>query len=136
VAFVHWGENYAGVTDAQREAARRFAEAGYDLVIGHHPHVAQEVEIVDGMPVLYSLGNLAFGTPGRFDRGEGYGLIARTAFGGDGSIDVRLTCIVTDNEQVSFQPEPCTAAEAEGLFGRLGPHLHMDGRDAVLDRSD
>jgi poly-gamma-glutamate synthesis protein (capsule biosynthesis protein) len=134
VAYVHWGENYSGVTDAQRTAARLFADAGYDLVIGHHPHVAQEVESIDGMPVLYSLGNLVFGTPGRFGSGEGFGLVATTRLN-DGPIEIRLSCIVTDNDAVGFQPEPCTASEAEGLFARLGPEVRIEGQEAIVEDS-
>ena len=134
IAFVHWGENYAGVTEEQQLAAQLLADAGYDLVIGHHPHIVQEVEILDGMPVLYSLGNLAFGTPGRFEAGaEGYGLIARTGFGPDGGMDIRLDCIVTDNEIVEFQPEPCAAAEARRLFSQLGSAVHIEGDTGVID---
>ena len=119
------GPELAGVTEDQRLAAQLLADAGYDLVIGHHPHIVQEVEILDGMPVLYSLGNLAFGTPGRFEAGaEGYGLIARTGFGPNGRMDIRLDCIVTDNEIVEFQPEPCAAAEARRLFSQLGSAVH------------
>jgi isopropylmalate/homocitrate/citramalate synthase len=33
-------------------------DAGADAVIGHHPHVPQGIEIRDGVPILYSLGNL------------------------------------------------------------------------------
>ena len=135
VAFVHWGENYSEVLDSQRLAARVFAAAGYDLVIGHHPHVPQEVAIVDGMPVLYSLGNLAFGTPGRFDAGEGYGLVATTEFRDDGEMTIRLRCIVTDNEAVGFQPEPCTMAEARGVFADLGPLITVHGDHAVVSTS-
>lgn len=134
IAFVHWGENYAGVTEDQRSAGQLLADAGYDLVIGHHPHVVQEVEILDGMPVLYSLGNLVFGTPGRFDAGaEGYGLIARTRFEADGRMDIRLDCIVTDNEIVGYQPEPCAAAEARRLFSQLGSAVHIEGDTGVVD---
>ena len=136
VAYVHWGENYSEITDGQRTAAHLFADAGYDLVIGHHPHVAQEVEIIEGMPVLYSLGNLVFGTPGRFDAGEGYGLIATTRLSGGGAIETHLSCIVTDNEAVGFQPEPCTGAEAEGLFARLGPAVRADGDRAMVVSPD
>ena len=35
-------------------------EAGADLVIGDHPHVLQGFTSVNGMPVLYSLGNFLF----------------------------------------------------------------------------
>lgn len=134
VGFVHWGENYADVTDDQRSAAQLFADAGYDLVIGHHPHIVQEVEILDGTPVLYSLGNLAFGTPGRFRAdAEGYGLIARTSFEANGRMEIRLACIVTDNEIVEFQPEPCATAEARRLFARLGSAVLIEGRTALID---
>lgn len=42
------------------EAYRRAAEAGADLVIGHHAHVPQGIQFVNGVPVCYSLGNFVF----------------------------------------------------------------------------
>jgi len=38
----------------------RIAEAGADLVIGHHAHVPQGVQFVNGVPICYSLGNFVF----------------------------------------------------------------------------
>jgi len=35
-------------------------KAGADLVLGAHSHVAGAIEDIDGVPVLYSLGNLIF----------------------------------------------------------------------------
>jgi hypothetical protein len=132
VAFVHWGENYSAVTEEQRAAARRFADTGYDLVIGHHAHVPQEVDVIGEMPVLYSLGNLVFGTPGRFEAGEGFGLIATTRLAADGGMTVELACIVTDNDAVGFQPEPCVRAEAEGVFAELGPRIQVQADRAIV----
>ena len=44
-------------------------DAGADLVVVHHPHVAHPVDgLYGGVPILLSLGNYAFGTPGRFHR--------------------------------------------------------------------
>ena len=40
---------------------RRIARAGADVVLGHHPHVPQGIEMVDGSLVAYSLGNFVFG---------------------------------------------------------------------------
>ncbi len=40
---------------------RRIARAGADVVLGHHPHVPQGMEMVDGSLVAYSLGNCVFG---------------------------------------------------------------------------
>ena len=61
VAFVHWGtENTNEQEESQRELARAYAEAGADLIIGAHPHVLQGFEYIDGVPVMYSLGNFWF----------------------------------------------------------------------------
>ncbi len=45
------------------DALQRIAEAGADLVIGHHPHVPQGVQIHNGVPICYSLGNFVFFQP-------------------------------------------------------------------------
>ncbi len=117
VAFVHWGVNYGEVTHAQRRQAKVLAEAGYDLAIGHGPHVAQHAEVVAGMPVLYSLGNFVFGTPGRFTAdAPGFGLMATTTFGPEGIEELRLHCIRTDNDEVAFQPRPCSPAKADAAL--------------------
>jgi poly-gamma-glutamate capsule biosynthesis protein CapA/YwtB (metallophosphatase superfamily) len=63
VVFVHWGDEYQKeVTDYQRGIAALLATAGADVVIGTHPHVVQETELLDRpdggkMLVYYSLGN-------------------------------------------------------------------------------
>jgi poly-gamma-glutamate synthesis protein (capsule biosynthesis protein) len=134
VAFVHWGGNYEPVTSDQRRVAEAFARAGYDLVIGAHPHLAQEVEIVRGMPVLYSLGNFAFGSPGSYSRSApGFGLVARTAFGQDGLRSVELTCIAIDNEVVNYQTRPCTTSQTQALMRRLGPAVSLKGGKGVVE---
>jgi len=61
LVYVHWGTEYIAVHDArQREAAERFVAAGADAVVGHHPHVVQDIELIAGVPVFYSLGNYIF----------------------------------------------------------------------------
>jgi poly-gamma-glutamate synthesis protein (capsule biosynthesis protein) len=62
VAFVHAGlVEYRGVPDAAVILNfRALVRAGADAVIGHHPHVPQGVEWVDGRPIVYSLGNFVF----------------------------------------------------------------------------
>jgi poly-gamma-glutamate capsule biosynthesis protein CapA/YwtB (metallophosphatase superfamily) len=134
VAYVHWGRNYRGIMPQQRALARLFADAGFDLVIGHHPHVVQPVERLGATWVLYSLGNLAFSTPGRFEEfgAPGYGLVARAYFGDAGLEAVELRCILTDNEVVRFRPRPCAAREAGSLLGELGDGIAVRGEVGVL----
>ncbi len=130
VAFVHWGANYSEVRDRQRVLAGFFAESGYDLVVGHGPHVAQPIEVVDGMPVLHSLGNFVFGTPGRFsERFPGYGLVATTVLDGRGLVELRLRCLLVDNDRVAFRPRPCPEQEAHAV---LHPRMRVVGGEDVL----
>jgi hypothetical protein len=138
VAYLHWGENYSAVTSRQRAIARLFAQAGYDLVIGHHPHVAQEFDVVDGMPVDYSLGNFTFGAPGRFSAEfPGYGLIARTTFGPQGLDAIELSCIVTDNKLIDYQPRPCDGERAHSVMQGLGGRVSVQNdSEHVVGRID
>ena len=45
------------------DALQRIANAGTDLVIGHHPHVPQGIQIHNNVPICYSLGNFVFFQP-------------------------------------------------------------------------
>jgi poly-gamma-glutamate synthesis protein (capsule biosynthesis protein) len=42
------------------DAFRRVAEAGADVVIGHHPHVPQGIAFHNNIPICHSLGNFVF----------------------------------------------------------------------------
>ncbi|MFD6553664.1 CapA family protein [Streptomyces sp. NPDC058398] len=59
ILSIHWGrEHRPNPTIPQLEFARRLArETGIDLVIGHHGHVVQPMEKVDGTWIAYGLGN-------------------------------------------------------------------------------
>ena len=58
----HWGVERAYRSNStQRAIAHYCIDQGADLVIGHHPHVVQEVETYKGKQIAYSLGNLVFG---------------------------------------------------------------------------
>ncbi len=58
---VHWGNEYEEVSnDAQRALGHALIDAGADLVVGHHPHIAQEVKRYKNGWIAYSLGNFVF----------------------------------------------------------------------------
>lgn len=60
IVYAHWGEEYVPPTETVRGVAKFFSESGADLVIGSHPHVIQEREIIGDTIVYYSLGNFIF----------------------------------------------------------------------------
>jgi len=67
IVSIHWGKEYSPApTAGQRRVAHLAIDAGADLVIGHHPHVAQPVEQYHGRPILYSLGNCVFDRSGKY----------------------------------------------------------------------
>ncbi len=61
IVFLHWGtENSENIDWAQEKQAPEVVAAGADLVIGAHPHCLQQISMVNGVPVVYSLGNFWF----------------------------------------------------------------------------
>lgn len=61
VVYIHWGtENTTELDWAQLDQAPQIAQAGADLIIGDHPHCLQPIQYVEGIPVIYSVGNFWF----------------------------------------------------------------------------
>lgn len=61
IGIFHGGREHAVMPPPYVVAGlRRLAEAGADAILAHHPHVPQAVEIHQGVPIAYSLGNFVF----------------------------------------------------------------------------
>jgi len=61
IISLHWGiEESFIVTNEQKQYAYNLLDAGADIILGHHPHQFQGIEIYKGKPIVYSLGNLIF----------------------------------------------------------------------------
>ncbi len=67
VLAMHWGvppfwrsRFQDGLADYQIEVGRALIDAGVDVIVGHHPHSLQAVEVYNGKPIFYSLGNFVF----------------------------------------------------------------------------
>ena len=67
IASVHWGiENTHKPTEEQKELAQLMADAGVDVILGHHSHCLQPIEWLTGAGgqetlCIYSLGNCISG---------------------------------------------------------------------------
>jgi len=89
VVWPHWGREYVTTTEAkQRRWARETVRAGADVVLGNHSHVVGPIQFIDGVPVLYSLGNLVFDLP-RFEATE-EGVLAELTFHGSDLVQLEL----------------------------------------------
>ena len=61
VVSLHWGgENTMHPLLQQVADAHRLIDAGADLLVGHHPHTLQDVEVYHGKHIFYSIGNFIF----------------------------------------------------------------------------
>lgn len=64
---IHTGTEYQTKPgQAMVELSRGLIDSGADVIVGHHPHVPQPIEVYDGKLILYSLGNFAFWQPFSF----------------------------------------------------------------------
>ncbi|MBN2219749.1 MAG: CapA family protein [Kosmotogaceae bacterium] len=63
VLSLHWGLEFENKpTEIQVEIARKLCDEGVDLIIGHHPHVLQPLEVYENNRgttslIIYSMGN-------------------------------------------------------------------------------
>jgi poly-gamma-glutamate synthesis protein (capsule biosynthesis protein) len=61
IVSLHWGiEESFEVSREQVEMAHEILDGGADIILGHHPHQFQGIEIYKGKPIFYSLGNFIF----------------------------------------------------------------------------
>ena len=65
ITVMHAGTEYQSAPDGyQTQIVNIAVNSGSDLIIGHHPHIVQGFSVVEGVPVVYSLGNCSFGGNG------------------------------------------------------------------------
>ena len=88
IVTVHWGEDLApGPTGGDRQRAQAMIDAGADVIVGHHPHRLQPLEVVDGVPVFWSMGNFVWPNLGHIQATTG---IAEIVIETDGTITGRI----------------------------------------------
>lgn len=58
---LHWGDEYQDFPNQRQKATAHAAiDAGADVILGHHPHTLQGIEVYQGKLILYSMGNFVF----------------------------------------------------------------------------
>ena len=106
------------------EAFKLWAEAGADMIIGHHPHVPQGMTFFGKTPAYFSLGNFVFYQPVKFfHRKTGYFL----------EIEVDKTGIVSHNAVPYRIEDACLRllndsekADFDVLFEKLSAPLRQE----------
>ena len=118
IVSFHWGEELARQPkEYQIYLAHLAIDSGADLVVGHHPHVPQPIEIYRGKPILYSLGNFSFGS---YSSNATEGLMVKAFMGVDGTgTKLEIYPLLVDNVKVAFKPRLLSEPEGRDLFDSL-----------------
>jgi poly-gamma-glutamate synthesis protein (capsule biosynthesis protein) len=115
VVLTHWGTQYTHRPESsQRIAARAFADAGADLVIGGHPHWVQGLEVADAAVVVHSLGNFVFDMD--FQTKTREGIFLEIVLWGDRVKAVEPVPYVIDN---AFTPRLVSGAQSRAILADL-----------------
>ncbi len=126
IVFPHWGVEYTRQPlPSMRKHAARWVKAGADLVLGAHSHVAGAIEDIEGVPVLYSLGNLIFDQHWSTNTMES--ALLEATFHGDRLIELRLRPYIIHD---TSQPNLLDPATGEGR------RLLLSMKDASADWLD
>jgi len=115
----------------QVSLARLAVDSGADIVMGHHPHTPQPIEIYKGVPILYSLGNFSFGS---YSRNSRIGLMALAFMGKSGRCErLEIYPILVDNYEVNFRPRMITGLEGQQVFDPLVKDISSDQAEVSWD---
>ena len=97
---MHWGEEYKSRSNTfQVTTGHALIDAGADVILGHHPHVDQEIERYHNGWIIYSLGNFIFDQS--FSKETMEAILAEITVQNKKVIDVRALPIEINS---NFQP--------------------------------
>ena len=130
ILLLHWGTEYNRTPNLQqRDLAEELLQAGVDVILGCHPHVVQDIQLLPPLAhsaapgeshlttplrlVAFSLGNFAF-DQGWDDTGEGLAL--RLIFDSEGLYAAQALPLHTAPRPTWMAPD-----EAAGLLARILP---------------
>jgi poly-gamma-glutamate synthesis protein (capsule biosynthesis protein) len=131
VASCHWGLGREPL-QYMTEIAHGAIEAGADIVMGHGPHYPLPVEIYQGKPVFYGLGNFTFSTGHLGRKHAGWiGMVVELGWD-DGAVtrcEIGLVRSNADNETFfcELDDELETLGNLVGRSARLGARLEPLG---------
>ncbi len=113
VVSFHWGKEGVYMPSGRQVLyAHKVIDAGADLVLGHHPHVLQPVEIYRNKLILYSLGNFIFDNTGEAQKQSA---IFQCTFTKSGITHPELLPVSI----IQNRPEPADSNTSKKIFNHL-----------------
>lgn len=127
VVYIHWGtENTDELHWAQTDQAPKLVKAGADLIIGDHPHCLQNIEYIDDVPIIYSLGNFWFNSK-TLDTG-----LFKVVYDADGN----LKCQFIPAKQHDCRTDLETGAEKQRILDYMqciSPNVTLDAEGNITN---
>lgn len=121
IVYPHWGTEGTNVYGSdQKELAKAYVDAGADVIIGGHTHCLQGFSYIEGVPVLYSLGNFWFNSA-RLETGMEQIRIQK-----DGEIKVRFLPCMQENTKTRLLTEGNEREEVLDFMRRLSDGVEID----------
>jgi len=141
IACCHWGiEKDNFIEEYQSTLGRICIDAGADLVLGHHPHVLQGIDIYNGKYIVYSLANFSFGA-NRNPTDKDTMIFQQTFTFVDGELQEDadacvIPCSVSSvKERNNYQPTPLTEEASANVIERLNQYSAPFGVSVAEDGS-
>jgi poly-gamma-glutamate synthesis protein (capsule biosynthesis protein) len=117
IVSFHWGaELMSTAKDYQKDLGRKAIDWGADLVLGHHPHILQELEVYRGRLIAYSLGNFVFGSESDKTNSS---IILLCTFKGKSLARIEVVPLDVNNYRVAYQPRVLTGSKADALLDEI-----------------
>ena len=114
IVSFHWGVEYKDNANAEQvKVAHRCIDAGADMVLAHHPHVIQGLEVYKEGLIAYSLGDFVFD---HYSRKTGESFILGAEMGPNGVANIKVTPTYLDGYG---RPAVVKGAEAKAILKRL-----------------
>jgi poly-gamma-glutamate capsule biosynthesis protein CapA/YwtB (metallophosphatase superfamily) len=128
----HWGKEYMATPEPQQvDLAHAALDAGADLVIGDHAHWPKGIEMYEGKPIFYGVGNFLFDQS--WSEETSTGIFAEITLYGDDVVQVRpVPFIMLDYAQPNFlMPGAGGDRALRKIFAAsLGPEFEAHGEPA------
>lgn len=125
IVSYHWGEEKDYIpNERQVPLGRATIDAGADLVLGHHSHRMNPIEVYNGKYICYSLGNFSFAGNIRPDDMDTFVFQQRFRVWPDGTVQNEgfriVPCSISSQEDVNdFKPTPQEGEAAQAIVSRL-----------------
>ncbi|GAB4342721.1 MAG: CapA family protein [Calditrichia bacterium] len=138
VVSFHWGsELMTEPKEYQVQLAHQTIQAGADLILGHHPHVVQGVEVYKNKLIAYSLGNFVFGS---FSENAKESMLLEVRFKKSSIESAKIIPINVYNKEVVFQPTLLKGEQKLEFLNKLNKlslelndHSNVIGKDGFIN---